>query len=146
MSIKTGEAERITAKTVEFQGEYMYVHLQDGRTIRVPVNTYPRLRNATQAQRDSWELIAQGTGIHWEEIDEDLSVSGLIRDFTEAKHDVARNIRVSKSYIPPKNKGIASTAYNQRWLHRSSLSGRFVSNKEVRSRPSSVRKEGKSKD
>jgi hypothetical protein len=146
MSIKSKAAERIAAKTVEFLGENMYVHLQDGRTIRVPVNTYARLRNATQAQRDSWELIAQGTGIHWEEIDEDLSVSGLVRDFAEAKHDVATNNRVSKSYIPSGNKGITSTAYHQRWLHRSALSGRFVSNKATRSRPTTVKKEGKSKD
>jgi hypothetical protein len=79
------KAERVAAKTIEFRGEHMYVHLQDGRTILVPVNTYARLRNATPTQRDNWELIAQGTGIHWEEIDEDLSVSGLVRDFADAQ-------------------------------------------------------------
>lgn len=146
MSIKTGEVKRIAAETVEFRGEHMYVHLQDGRTICVPVNTYARLRDATEAQRDSWELIARGTGIHWEEIDEDLSVSGLVRDFGEVPHDVATHSRVSKSYIPPRNKGTASTAYNQGPEHRSAISNSYISNKEARSRPSSVRKEGKSKD
>jgi hypothetical protein len=146
MSIKTREAEKLAAKTVEFRGEHMYVHLQDGRTVRVPVNTYARLRDATEAQRDSWELIARGTGIHWEEIDEDLSVSGLVRDFAEVQHGVATRTRVSKSYIPPRNKGTASTSYNQGPEHRSAISNSYISNKAARSRPSSVRKEGKSKD
>ncbi len=73
--------DRLTAQSVNFDETYMYVHLTDGRTVVVPVNTYRRLREATPEQRNRWELIGRGTGIHWEDVDEDLSVSGLVRDF-----------------------------------------------------------------
>jgi hypothetical protein len=59
----------------------MYVRLKDGRVISVPITAYRRLREATPEQRSKWELIGRGTGIHWNEIDEDLSVAGLLRDF-----------------------------------------------------------------
>jgi hypothetical protein len=45
---------------------------------------YRRLREATPEQRSKWELIGRGTGIHWEDIDEDLSLAGLLRDFGAA--------------------------------------------------------------
>jgi len=51
----------------------------DGRTISVPIVWYPRLLHATAAQRGNWELIGAGYGIHWPEIDEDLSTAGLLR-------------------------------------------------------------------
>jgi len=64
----------------------------DGRTITVPLAWYPRLLNATQQQRDRWESSGAGYGIHWPDIDEDLSTEGLLRgapapksQFTEAK-------------------------------------------------------------
>lgn len=50
----------------------------DGRTITVPLAWYPRLLNATQEQRDHWELSGGGYGIHWPGIDEDLSTEGLL--------------------------------------------------------------------
>ena len=51
----------------------------DGRTIIVPLAWYPRLLHATQLQRDRWETAGGGYGIHWPEIDEDLSTEGLLR-------------------------------------------------------------------
>jgi hypothetical protein len=56
----------------------LIVELKDGRTISVPVSWYPRLEQATDAERDSWELIGAGTGIHWDAIDEDISIEGLL--------------------------------------------------------------------
>lgn len=50
----------------------------DGRSITVPLAWYPRLANATQAQREHWELYGAGYGIHWPELDEDLSTEGLL--------------------------------------------------------------------
>jgi hypothetical protein len=73
--------DRLLAKSVSFDECNMHVHLTDGRTVTVPVDTYRRLREATPEQRNQWELIGRGSGIHWEDIDEDLSVSGLVRDF-----------------------------------------------------------------
>ena len=57
----------------------LIVDLMDGRTISVPLAWYPRLLHATPAARSVWELSAGGFGIHWPEIDEDLSSEGLLR-------------------------------------------------------------------
>lgn len=56
----------------------MHVALDDGREISVPLEFYPRLNSATKDQREKYELIGLGTGIHWSEIDEDLSVEGIV--------------------------------------------------------------------
>ncbi|HEX8220703.1 MAG TPA: DUF2442 domain-containing protein [Chloroflexia bacterium] len=69
------------AVNVEFHDAFMYVYLQDGRYISVPVTTYRRLREATPEQREQVEISPRGISLHWDEIDEDLSVSGLARDF-----------------------------------------------------------------
>ena len=55
------------------------VRLKDGRTIAAPLAWYPRLLHATKAQRRKWEIAGGGYGIHWPDIDEDLSVEGLLR-------------------------------------------------------------------
>ncbi len=55
------------------------VVLVDGREIAVPLEYFPKLRDATPEQRGKWKLIGRGDGIHWEELDEDISVRGLLR-------------------------------------------------------------------
>ena len=64
---------------VEVTEDELSVRLMDGRTISVPVVWYPRLLNATEEQRKNWQIIGGGYGIHWEDIDEDLSTEGLLR-------------------------------------------------------------------
>ena len=54
------------------------VILQDGREISAPLAWYPRLRDATPAERNNWRLIGYGEGIHWPDVDEDISVIGLL--------------------------------------------------------------------
>ena len=66
-------------KNVSFTEETIGVELIDGRTIVVPLVWYPRLLNATPAQRLDWKVSGGGYGIHWESIDEDLSTSGMLR-------------------------------------------------------------------
>ncbi|MDY6939766.1 MAG: DUF2442 domain-containing protein [Cyanobacteriota bacterium] len=66
-------------KNVEFTPETICVDLMDGRTITVPLAWYPRLLNATPEQRENWEICGGGYGLHWEEIDEDLSTEGMLR-------------------------------------------------------------------
>lgn len=56
----------------------LVVVLQDGRQISVPLAWFPRLKKATAAQRKNWRLIGGGIGIHWEDIDEDISVQSLL--------------------------------------------------------------------
>lgn len=64
---------------VRFDDHSLIVDLMDGRTISAPLAWYPRLLNASGEQRDAWETCAGSYGIHWPEIDEDLSTEGLLR-------------------------------------------------------------------
>lgn len=64
---------------VKFDQDRLIVDLMDGRTIAVPLAWYPRLFDATVAQRRNWRISGAGYGIHWPEIDEDLSSEGLLR-------------------------------------------------------------------
>ena len=64
---------------VETTEDDLSVRLMDGRTITVPLVWYPRLLHATPAQRKNWSVAGGGYGIHWEDIDEDLSTEGLLR-------------------------------------------------------------------
>lgn len=66
------------AMVVWFGDELLWVRLADGRELGVPVVWFPRLAKATPAQREHWELIDQGFGIHWPDVDEDVSVLGLL--------------------------------------------------------------------
>jgi hypothetical protein len=66
-------------KDVKVGEDSLIVDLMDGRAISVPLAWYPRLMNATAAQRNHWEVCGGGFGIHWPEIDEDLSTEGLLR-------------------------------------------------------------------
>jgi len=58
--------------------DQLSVDLDDGRTITVPLAWFPRLVRGTEAERNDWRLIAGGHGIHWESLDEDISVEGLL--------------------------------------------------------------------
>jgi len=66
-------------KQVHFTSETISVALMDGRTITVPLVWYPKLLNAMPEQREGWEICGGGYGIHWEELDEDLSTAGMLR-------------------------------------------------------------------
>ena len=69
--------ERVSG--VKVTQDTLTVSLRDGRTISVPLAWYPRLQEATAAQRRNWQLAGAGYGIHWADIDEDLSTEGLLR-------------------------------------------------------------------
>ena len=66
------------AKSVNFDDEMMRVTLTDGRLLSVPIAWFPLLRAATTEQRTKYEIGGGGTSLHWPEIDEDLSVAGLL--------------------------------------------------------------------
>ncbi len=66
------------AHNVICTADVLTVDLIDGRTITVPVSWFPTLSNATQSQRENWEFLGDGEGIHWPEVDEDLNVSYLL--------------------------------------------------------------------
>ena len=73
--VKPGER----VKDVRFTEDTMAVDLIDGRTIIVPLAWYPRLLDATPEQRRNWQIGGAGYGIHWPDLDEDLSTEGLLR-------------------------------------------------------------------
>ncbi|MBI5346363.1 MAG: DUF2442 domain-containing protein [Chlamydiae bacterium] len=66
-------------EAVYFTRDSLVVDLMDGRTISVPLFWYPKLLNASPKERSYWEICGGGYGIHWPEIDEDLSIEGLLR-------------------------------------------------------------------
>jgi hypothetical protein len=67
------------AETVRFTEDALVVALSDGREVSIPLEWFPRLRDATPEQRENWRLIARGIGIHWEDVDEDIAVTTLLR-------------------------------------------------------------------
>ena len=80
----------ISARDVRFDDSTMWVELTDGRTLGVPLSWFPRLLDATPKQRNDYELSPRG--IHWDGLDEDISVEGLIQgrgDITHPPHQVA---------------------------------------------------------
>ncbi len=67
------------AQEARFTDDEMVVSLVDGRTISVPLEWFPRLAKATRGQLENYEILGDGEGIHWPDLDEDLSVEGLLR-------------------------------------------------------------------
>jgi hypothetical protein len=74
----TVEKDVPNAVDVTLTEDTLGVDLSDGRTICVPLAWFPRLVHATSEQRKNWRLIGKGEGIHWEDIDEDISIEGLL--------------------------------------------------------------------
>ena len=87
--------ERVEA--VHFTRDSLVVDLMDGRSISVPLTWYPRLLKATPKQRALWEICGGGYGIHWPDIDEDLSTEGLLRG---ARASLGNPKKISKRKIP----------------------------------------------
>ncbi len=79
--------ERVSG--VEFVDEMLSVFLMDGRNIRVPLVWYPRLLGATSAERLNWKVSGGGYGIHWPDVDEDLSTEGLLRGAPAPSRELA---------------------------------------------------------
>ncbi len=72
------ETRIAAAQRVTVSEDALVVELTDGRTISVPLVWYPRLLHSKPAERNTWRLIGQGEGIHWPDLDEDISVENLI--------------------------------------------------------------------
>jgi uncharacterized protein DUF2442 len=76
---------------VELTEDMLTVQLMDGRHISVPLVWYPCLLNATEEQRKNWRIIGGGYGIHWEDIDEDLSTEGMLRGAPAPRQPLAKS-------------------------------------------------------
>jgi len=89
MSISTVEVEVPFVQHVKVTRDTLTVDLSDGRTLSVPLAWFPRLAHATQKERRKWRLIGKGQGIHWEDIDEDISVEGLLAGKPSAESPIS---------------------------------------------------------
>ena len=89
MSISANEVARASAVRVTIGDKSVLVELSDGRTITVPISWYPRLERASQSEREQWELIASGAGIHWPAVDEDISVEALLAGRRSSESDAS---------------------------------------------------------
>ena len=79
MSTSGTEIRGAIAQKVVVTDEALIADLADGRTITVPLAWFPRLERGSVDERSNWRLIARGEGIHWPDLDEDISVAGLLR-------------------------------------------------------------------
>ena len=78
MNTLVAEIQAVKAINATASEDTLTVELADGRTLSVPLAWYPRLFHGSQPERENWELIGDGEGIHWPDLDEDISVEGLI--------------------------------------------------------------------
>jgi hypothetical protein len=98
MSTSVTEHE-VFAESIRFSEDSMTVSLDDGRSLSVPIAWHPRLFHGTPEERANYELIGDGLGIHWPELDEDLSVEGLMagRRSVESAKSLARWLEKRKT-------------------------------------------------
>jgi hypothetical protein len=77
MSISTIEIQPTLAERISIDEELLTIDFVDGRSVSIPLEWYPRLVHGTVQERNNWRLIGQGEGIHWPELDEDISVENV---------------------------------------------------------------------
>ena len=78
MSISRAELRDAQARNASVSDDSLVAELADGRTITVPLAWFPRLAHGTVSERANWRFIGSGTGIHWPDLDEDISVQSLL--------------------------------------------------------------------
>ena len=96
------DLQNILIEDVDVSEDTLTVELSDGRSLQVPLAWYPRLFHGTPAERRNWRLIGQGVGIHWPDLDEDLSVEGFLlgKKSTESQSSLARWLEKRKLVQP----------------------------------------------
>jgi uncharacterized protein DUF2442 len=99
--VNTSQAEVATpeAQSVTVSEDILTVDLTDGRSISVPISWYPRLAHGTPDERNKWQILGSGVGIHWPDLDEDISVQGLLagRRSTETQASLQRWLEARKN-------------------------------------------------
>lgn len=78
MNTLADERRGVAAENIRITADALSVELSDGRSITVPLAWFPRLLHATAKERNRWRLIGRGEGIHWPDLDEDISIEGLV--------------------------------------------------------------------
>ena len=95
------DVRQARAQSVRVTKDTLIVDLADGRTVSVPVAWYPRLAHGTPAEQAKWELIGRGHGIHWPQLDEDISVDGLLAGHrsSETQASLKRWLKTRKAAV-----------------------------------------------
>lgn len=111
MNILAVEIEIPKSEDVRVTKDTLSVDLSDGRTISVPLEWFPRLVHATPEERNNWRLIGRGHGIHWEDIDEDISVEGLLagKPSGESQASFKKWLNQRQSRLTNKSSGLQET-------------------------------------
>jgi hypothetical protein len=78
--------------------DHLTISYDDGRILSLPLKWYPRLNRATPAQRRNWELIGRGYGVHWPDVDEDLSAEGLLQGLPAREYVRSTGRRAVRSH------------------------------------------------
>ncbi|MDE2892173.1 MAG: DUF2442 domain-containing protein [Chloroflexota bacterium] len=102
MTISVTELQTSRATDVSVTEDSLTMDLADGRSISVPLLWYPRLAHGTAEERNHWELLGEGVGIHWPDLDEDLSVEGLLagRPSGESQRSLQRWLEAKREGRP----------------------------------------------
>ncbi|MCB9009223.1 MAG: DUF2442 domain-containing protein [Ardenticatenaceae bacterium] len=101
MNTLAAEIQTVKGINVVTSEDTLTVELADGRSLSVPIAWYPRLFHGSQTERENWEFIGDGEGIHWPDLDEDISVEGLIlgRRSGESQRSLQRWLDARKGKI-----------------------------------------------
>lgn len=86
MITSKSELNQALAQNVSVSDEALIVDLEDGRTVATPLAWFPRLVHGSSSERENWRLIGHGEGIHWPELDEDISVESLLAGLSQRPH------------------------------------------------------------
>lgn len=101
-------------RDVQFSNGTLSVTLRDGRVISVPLTWYPRLLNASLEQRKNWQMAGGGYGIHWPDLDEDLSTEGILRGIAAPEIRRAELGHLDPATLPiPRSRPVQSSALDQ---------------------------------
>jgi len=114
MSTSGADREAARAVQVRVSADAIAVDLVDGRTVTAPVAWYPRLLHATARERGHWQLIGQGEGIHWPDLDEDLSVEGLLAGRPSGESQTSFKKWLAGRRRPPANRRMQPPARRTR--------------------------------
>ena len=91
MTISSVATETAAAKNVRVTNRDLVVELRDGRVVSVPLAWYPRLAEGSPRERRRWELLGPGIGIHWPDLDEDISIDGLLQGLPSGESRASLN-------------------------------------------------------
>lgn len=99
MTISRAEPRIVAIESVAVTADDLITDFEDGRRISLPLAWYPRLLQATPAERDNWRLVGNGEGVHWPDLDEDVSAENLIlgQPSRESQASFARWLRSRQS-------------------------------------------------